>query len=771
MVKKFILTHIEFETGSSGRGKVRVFGEEFDTRAEAEERNRQLSISSPGEFRGIEFIDTSQTQPIILQPRAELKAELKSKSPSRLGRPDREAALTKQRALSEINKQILQSRGTTRSTLLQQRERISRASLKETDPTFITSPERLKEIEEEEQRRRQQDLFTRLNTAGLPTIKPADDLVELGTRGITRRKTLVELGTEGIARQKPPTLKKAPVIIKKPDLVELGTRGISKKKQSFFGFEKGAVRVGRTDFLSFLTPTEKEKPLTGIELGLFAFPGGALLTRGKTAAKILPKAITAAKATKTFKFLTTTKTGQFLGTAGKTLVAGEVALKGTESIGFITTPKEQKAISNKLLEEGVTAGFRAEETKVASRGFLKQAAFELTPFFGNVEAFKFGAREFFKSKGLTGLQLETAIEGAVRKRKFSGIGEGTGFLVSSAAIELGGKGIFKTVFKGLAKKKVVVPKAKAGGKLFLEGFKTIAPLGFIEGGTQEFIQQQARRKPFDIKQIGLEGVIGAGSAGLIGGGIIGLQIPRPGISKGVEIGSFIVDPFEKPGDIIAGAVTKVQSKITKKPIIQPKIFEGVSKAAKGLPPTPVISFAPIGITQPAPAATPAPTAPAAKPKRTTVTKVSSLESIVGIQVQAPTFKTPRVPVFTFTPISIFKPSTPVPIGVPVVPPTTPTTIQQFGESTTEATTTVATTTVTGIPIIIPVITPQLRIPPPIPLLLPFGSFGGGVRKGKKLKFISELAASQALFKSLVNPKIIKPAIVQPLKRKRRSKRK
>ncbi|KKL48655.1 hypothetical protein LCGC14_2323380, partial [marine sediment metagenome] len=116
MVKKFILTHIEFETGSSGRGKVRVFGEEFDTRAEAEERNRQLSISSPGEFRGIEFIDTSQTQPIILQPRAELKAELKSKSPSRLGRPDREAALTKQRALSEINKQILQSRGTTRST-------------------------------------------------------------------------------------------------------------------------------------------------------------------------------------------------------------------------------------------------------------------------------------------------------------------------------------------------------------------------------------------------------------------------------------------------------------------------------------------------------------------------------------------------------------------------------------------------------------------------------------------------------------------------------
>ena len=499
------------------------------------------------------------------------------------------------------------------------------------------------------------------------------------------------------------------------------------KRQSFFGFEGGTLRIGRSRALGFLTET---KPPSEREVFLFALPGGAFLGKARKAPKLfqaakraVPKvkaAVTKVKATKAVTFLRETRPGRFIAGLGQAAAVGEAARVGVETTGRITTPREQRP----FLRTGIAAGIRAEEQVTLSQPFIKRLAADLSLGFSTQQAkdaFKKEIRSSLTKQGLTGEQLDKAVSAVERQRKFVIAGEAAALLGISGSVELtGSKGII-AAFKRLGLKKVIVPEKKIGRKLFVTGFKEIAPAGIIEGVTQEAIQQRARRRPFDIKAIGTVGAIGGATAGVLGGGIVGLKIPKPKVSKVLEFGSFIVDPFEKPGDILAAATRKAGAKITGKQVEVPKIFPGVTKATRGAA---VISFAPITIPK-----VKAPViAPSITPKKPVITPVKRIKSLEQI-LTPPIIKAPTIPTFPFVPTPIGLPTitgapTPTPIPTPTGVPTptpTPTT-----PTPAEVPTGVPTITPVSVPITFPIVTPQLRVPPPLPILIPFGAGGIGV---------------------------------------------
>lgn len=423
------------------------------------------------------------------------------------------------------------------------------------------------------------------------------------------------------------------------------------------------------------------------------------------------------------KALTTGKVGGFISFAGATTEVGLAAKGGAKATKKVSelrsTPEEQLAIQSKNFKQAMQKGFQAEQESFGSKTIqipttekqvqiptLKGIAqsIPLVPLFAGKESeFKSAVREEFKAQGYTGKKLDAAVSGAVKQRKAGLIGEGVGVFGANVYSEVFGQQLVGRAFQ----KAGSTTLKKAPSTLFKKTGFQIGKAGFGEGVASELAMQEGRFEPFSAKKVGLAGAFGFGTAGLIGGSIAGLRINRPTVSRAIEYGAYITDPFEKPADITAAKTIKsLRLPVSTPAIVMPKS------------PTVTLTTTPTQTKTPTSVKTALNVLAPTKTKTTVPTKIGTTTTVpitpkIPIQIQ------PEVPIQ-------------VPVNIPVNIPT-------------------------SVPVNIPTPVSRMVIPPPIPLAFPSGS-GKGKGVGRGVKFVNELAIGQKLlaksmgFKTAAKPR-------------------
>jgi hypothetical protein len=436
-------------------------------------------------------------------------------------------------------------------------------------------------------------------------------------------------------------------------------------------------------------------------------------------------------ATSAYKATQATRVGRFLTDIGVTTLKGVGIVEGSKATGKVTASTEQKEVmKDPAFNQILAKGYQAESSQVSSEAWYKGLAYEgVSSLISSKEgkkAFETAVRDEFKARGYTGRRLETAVSAAKRQKVAGGVGESLALLEISRSSEKIGRREVTKAFSKAGQKGVSFPSKQAFGKVFGITAPNIAQAGFVEGFSQEISQQQARGRKKDIKQAGLMGGFGAVSAGLIGGTIAGSRVTKPTTSKVIEGITYITDPYEKPGDLLADLGESI-AKRRGKTIQQPAIF-------KPFDPKDVVRVTAV-----------TPTSTQTKGKR----KGGKPTSVIFPGV-TPTPTPVTIPNFVPTPTPTPSPSpTPTPtkktvpifpnIPIPPISPT-PTPINQPTKTETPVNTDIPVNTNTPIftAVNIPVITPFARVPPPMPLALPSGAGAAGTKKGKSLKYVNEL---------------------------------
>lgn len=430
-------------------------------------------------------------------------------------------------------------------------------------------------------------------------------------------------------------------------------------------------------------------------------------------------------------------------------------IKGTEQLGILSVDnaktrkflrsKEAKVAEQKARaaeKEALRSGFGLSIPFTEAKINTATIAAGISPAFSSKkDVFK----ESLKSQGLNQKEQDALF----KQRGFSTFGEATAQLnIARFSEGFGRRGVTRA-FEEAGRKGVKVAKQDSFGALFKLTAPRIAEAGVIEGGAQEIITGVARKEKIKPSQVAIGAGVGGVTAGLIGGTIAATKLTRPVTSKTIEFGTNIIDPFEKPGDILQDVfegAAKRSGRIVKAPVISAGVTE-TSLISFGTTPSsiPNIVGAPVGTKAPTQVKTP-----------TTQAVQSNLQNIIG-------FKQPITdPVIVTDPITDPVP-TPSNTNNPIFVPT-------------DTNVNVPINIPAAVPITIPVSTPILRAPPPLPLgfSFPRGSGFGSLRpKGKT--FFDELSTGRAVLSGLGIgvPNTIKQKKPQKRKKtiKRRAKRK
>ena len=297
----------------------------------------------------------------------------------------------------------------------------------------------------------------------------------------------------------------------------------------------------------------------------------------------------------------------------------------------------------------------------------------------------------FSEQGLKGAELNKAVEAGKIARAGGSLGEGAGLLSISTFSELyGSKNV--AALSGTTAKKTF-------GSVFKTTFNPIARAGVVEGIGQQVVQSKSREQPIDLTKVTIAGVTGGVSAGTIGGSIIARQATK-GKGKFLLGSAYLTDPFEYPGDVLAGVIEKG----SKKSIV------------------PVFSVTPTDVFITSKTTT--------KTSSKTRSPKSIINSVVG--TSTPTKTTTKIPTFTQTntPTNIFTTSK---TNVPTFTNTfTPTDV--FTNTPTNIFTTIPVNVPTQVPTNVPVTitTPTADLPLfLIPPVLPGGGGGSSIFKMPK----------------------------------------
>lgn len=531
-------------------------------------------------------------------------------------------------------------------------------------------------------------------------------------------------------------------------------------KVEFTLFQDSQSRAGRAANVvgQFLTP---QNPL---DVGLLALAGGGAAAavagkagKGAQAAKAASKAAAAGRASSVAKlqaFLSRT------GITGVAKVGAQGALVSYEADRFADASRPDIGLEDAAFN--AVYGQSLESSK--KEGIVGALGYDLTLFAGSKAEFKKTARAEFAARGLKGKQLDAAVNEAVRTRTIMGVGEAAAFLNIARASESVGRANVNAAFNKAAKAGKVFPKDKAGLELFKMTFTPIAKAGAAEGVATVFTQDIARKQKTDPAELLIGGALGAATAGVIGGSIAGTRVNKPGVSKFIEYGAYITDPFEKPGDLLQDVTEFAVKKTTGKAATKPTVFTAVN-------PMDIMS---VGTTTPANNKNKG--KGAKRPNLPGIIGFSSENNIneamaqmqnsvnqqqqgnkkkgrggkafgaptnVPVGIKTPTnvpvpaiFDTPRI-----NPSNV--PSNPIiPDGGTVpVPPSIPEFVPPDVPADVPADVPVNINVPAAVPISIPAVTPQFRIPPPIPLQFPAGSGSGASYKGERKRYVNELDAA------------------------------
>jgi hypothetical protein len=240
-----------------------------------------------------------------------------------------------------------------------------------------------------------------------------------------------------------------------------------------------------------------------------------------------------------------------------TLKAGEVTASKGEKKYISDAENFRSAIQQGYLREG--QNYMSDKKGIVSWGMNTAKSIPGVQLLsGNTKAstqksdFSRGVREYYQYKlGLQGKELDTAVNAALRQRAVGLGGEAFGVLAANTISETAGQ---KFLTSSLQKAGITGKgfTQLTGGQRFLQGFKAIAPAGAMEGASVELSSQIGRYEPFSASNVGKSAVIGAGTAGVLGGTIASLRgasgLKPRAIGRGLETGLNIADPFEKLGD-------------------------------------------------------------------------------------------------------------------------------------------------------------------------------------------------------------------------------
>lgn len=417
--------------------------------------------------------------------------------------------------------------------------------------------------------------------------------------------------------------------------------------------------------------------------------------------------------------------------AGIGLAEFEIAYFGAKQAtqAITTTPQERALINTPQFANVAATQSREEAQAIKKQGFLQNIAYGVNPALSSEKETYYSG---FESAGIPRSL-------AAKERKSRAVGEAFGLLDLSAATERFGLTEFTRVFGENAVKGVKIPLNKAAAKIGLTAATIVAPAGFIEGSVGQFGQTQARLQQQRSQDILLSGGLGSVSAGLLGAGIAGLKVNSPGKSIALETAASIIDPFEKPGDILAslqrGAARRLGKNIVEPQVVLsgvkvPTLSFSVGTEGKGKGKAPrgrggVVSFV-NPFTSPTPATVLTP----------------STQSRVGVPTNPFVINTPiDTNPFSFTPVN-------TPTTIPISDAGDTFNLAYSNDvfidtSVTTSTPTISTTSNVGIP----VVSPLFRVPAPLPIS---GEGGGyGTRTGKKNTYVGELELGQLLLRDLL----------------------
>lgn len=546
-----------------------------------------------------------------------------------------------------------------------------------------------------------------------------------------------------------------------------------------------------------------------------------------------------------------TKTYQYAKGAAAAVGTAEVVRYGVTEGSALGLTAEQKAIrAEPGFKAAVGTAYAQTGSDQFNQAWYKGVAYQIpgVPLAIGRDTFKATVTQQFQQQGYSGAELDKRVNVAMGELYAGQIGEGAGFLSISRSSEKIGRGLIAGSFEKAAAAGETATTKTITGTMFRKAGWQIAKAGIVEGAGAEIVQERARyagtQKPLftetfsdlapdvtlgkyyipqvktnaRITDIGLMGVFGGVSAGVIGGGIAATSVKYPTVSKTIETAAFITDPFEKPGDVLQNVVEAGQKRFYKIEPSKPSIYMQVKpediitfKGADTVAPTKqtpgkVYSFGiPNVMTANTPTKTNIPTTmTAATPPALTNNAASAALGInpvpprnikVGSHLWTATpLGTPtpttikergfsgggfsNVPGITPTPTPVptpfFNPPTVVPsINIPSNPfnnipntpftpiPTTPPTTPFTNVPTTPLTET-PINPLTNIPVNpftnigIPTTVPVGRIPPPMPLAFS-DLFGGGASyAGKRKLYINELAAGSNLLGNLMYNRPIQP---------------
>ena len=550
----------------------------------------------------------------------------------------------------------------------------------------------------------------------------------------------------------------------------------------------------------------------GVARGVGATAEGIKAAKGATATARLAagqqaaaKAITASKAAKAappvLNYLR-------LNTAANTIAAtagGYGIAKGSIVAADVTRPEVIQNLSRKEIQQ-IAAQARLQEEQALTQNSpfnipgtdkaisLPNIAAQISPAFSmEKDTYEGAIRQQLKAQGYEGKELDEAVAGFMRRRKYATAGEAAALLYLNTYSEIFGEAKvaqnfakkqgakisysnieLKPLISNLNTQKVVSNNLISftftkGRQVFLPAAFEIGKAGFVEGFGSEVAQQAAREKPLDLKQAAVMGGYGAASAGLIGGSIVATSVRKPGISKTIMAASYITDPYEFPGDVAANLLRKSAAKATgltyNVPVItqvSPNVFSVASKteggknakfeasdvwpfsdvkaankvAIKNNPFTNTNTNANINPNVKAPVITQAPINPFINPNVN-----NNINPNINPQPNTNTNTNTNTPSDSNTPADIFQ-NINTNINTPV---------NTF--------------------VNVPVVTPQLRLPPPVPFNLPFGTGAAGARGKKKRKAIRELDISANLLQGLLSNNSVFGLPSQPKPRKKSKRRK
>lgn len=442
------------------------------------------------------------------------------------------------------------------------------------------------------------------------------------------------------------------------------------------------------------------------------------------------------------------------------IASAEVAGIAAASSGVERVTRGDVGVDNKAFNEAVNIGIGAsvapkgasvnvfgnDVTVPTARDFFAG----ITLFGGDRGTFRSTVTQQFRNAGLEGEELAQAVAAAERSRKFRGTSEAVNLLnIARSSERIGRQGV-TDAFEAAGAKGVTFAKGDAFSKIFRTTAIPIGGAGVFEGSASVVAQDFARGQDIRARDVALGGLVGGVTAAGIGGFIAGSRVNNPNLSKGTELITNIIDPFEKGGDLLADAQGAVNKRFFGK--IDPVPVISTNK------PDTILGFGSPEVS--------------GGSKRSRA-KSSRVASVVPVSVPSPVtlddIVTPPVIQPPSIVPSVVPPVSPTPVPSIVASPT-PVPINSFLPTLTESPTPVPVTVPTPVPLPIPITSPQPRIPLLPPLGFGFGGGGAGTRKGRGAGFADELAAGANLLSSLGAPVAVGRRVDSGRKKKKSGKK-